>query len=90
MNGGGNHLAPWQFMFLLGIATQVLKLLLYGIANRRLNLRVLVTTNGFPSLHAVVLSCLSIVTGLDHGFRDPFFIATFIEDHLRHHAEGLM
>ena len=56
LNGDGNHMAPWQFMFLLGIATQVLKLLLYGIANRQLNLRVLVTTNGFPSLHAVVLS----------------------------------
>jgi acid phosphatase family membrane protein YuiD len=78
LNGAGNHLVPWEFMFLLGLATQLMKLLLYGIANRRLNLRVLVTTNAFPSLHAVVLSCLSIVTGLDHGFRSPFFVATFI------------
>lgn len=78
MNGEGNHLAPWQFMLLLGIATQLLKLVLYGIANRRINLRVLVITNGFPSLHAVVMSCLSIATGLDHGFRSPFFVATFI------------
>jgi acid phosphatase family membrane protein YuiD len=71
-------LSAWELLFVLGIATQLLKLLIYGLANRRLNLRVLVTTNGLPSLHAVVLSCLSVIVGLDHGFRSPLFVATFL------------
>ena len=55
-----------------------LKLGLYGVAHRRLNLRVLVTTNGLPSLHAVVFSALAIVVGLEHGFQSPLFVASFI------------
>lgn len=65
-------------MLLLGTATQLLKLVLYGVAHRRLNLRILVTTNGLPSLHAVVFSSLAIVVGLEHGFRSPLFVATWI------------
>lgn len=78
MNGSAHSLAPWQLMIVMGVATQVVKFLLYGVVNRRINLRLLVTTYGFPSLHAVVLSCMSILAGLDYGFRSPLFVAPFI------------
>ena len=72
------NLAPWEMLILLGVATQVLKLVLYGIANRRLNLRVLVTTNGLPSLHGVVFMAAAISTGLDHGFGSPLFLVSWV------------
>ena len=65
-------------LVLLGLATQLLKLVLYGVANRRLNLRILVTTNGLPSLHGVVFMALAVTAGLDHGFRSPLFAAGWI------------
>lgn len=71
-------LAPWQLLVLLGIGTQLLKLALYGAANRRLNLRILVTTNGLPSLHGVVFMALAVTVGLEHGFSSPIFTATWI------------
>lgn len=75
---GGNPLAPWQLMLLLGAGTQLLKLALYAAVHRRLNLRVLVMTNGLPSLHAVVFMALAIVVGLDHGFGSPLFTVAWI------------
>lgn len=72
------NLSPWQLLILLGVATQVLKLVLYGIAHRRLNLRVLVMTNGLPSLHGVVFMAAAITTGLDHGFGSPLFIIAWV------------
>ena len=71
-------LAPWQLLVLLGIGTQLLKLVLYGAANRRLNLRMLVTTNGLPSLHGVVFMALAVTVGLEHGFASAIFTATWI------------
>ena len=53
-------LDPWQMLVLLGLAIQLLKLVLYGVANRRLNLRMLVTTNGLPSLHGVVFMAAAV------------------------------
>jgi acid phosphatase family membrane protein YuiD len=65
-------------MLLLGTLTQLLKLVLYGAVNRSLNLRVLVTTNGLPSLHAVMFSALAVLVGLDQGFGSPLFVATLV------------
>jgi acid phosphatase family membrane protein YuiD len=65
-------------LILLGIATQLLKLGLYGVANRRLNLRVLVTTNGLPSLHAVVFTAGAVMVGLADGFGTPLFVVAWI------------
>ena len=78
LNGGDHILDPWALVLLLGTATQLLKLVLYGLARRRLNLRVLVTTNGLPSLHAVVFSALAVIVGLERGFGSPLFAATLI------------
>ena len=72
------NLAPWQMLMLLGVATQLLKLVLYGVANRRLNLRVLVTTNGLPSLHGVVFMAAAITAGLDKGFGSPLFLVSWV------------
>lgn len=78
MNESTRALSPWQVMVLLGVATQLVKFLLYGLVNRKINLRLLVTTYGFPSLHGVVLSCMSIMAGLAYGFRSPLFVAPFL------------
>ena len=72
------NLAPWQMLILLGVATQLLKLAVYGVANRRLNLRVLVTTNGLPSLHGVVFMAAAITVGLEDGFGSPLFVVAWI------------
>jgi acid phosphatase family membrane protein YuiD len=65
-------------LVLLGVATQLLKLALYGAVNRRLNLRILVTTNGLPSLHGVVFMAAAVTAGLDQGFGSPLFIIAWI------------
>ncbi|RKZ16878.1 hypothetical protein DRQ53_05195 [bacterium] len=78
MNGPATSIAAWQVMILMGIATQLLKFLLYGVVNRKINLRLLVTAHGFPSLHAVVLSCLSILAGLEYGFHSALFVVPFV------------
>jgi acid phosphatase family membrane protein YuiD len=65
-------------LILLGVSTQLLKLALYGIAHRRVNLRILVTTNGLPSLHGVVFMAAAITAGLDQGFGSPLFIIAWV------------
>jgi len=65
-------------LMLLAVATQLLKLALYCVAQRRLNLRVLVMANGMPSLHAVVFMAAAITAGLDQGFGSPLFVVSWI------------
>jgi acid phosphatase family membrane protein YuiD len=69
---------PWLVLLLGAFATQILKFCLYGIANRRLSLRILVTTSGLPSLYAVAFGCLTTLVGLELGFKSSLFTATFI------------
>jgi hypothetical protein len=56
-----------------GVVAQLLKLLLYSVANRHLALRVLFATNGLPSSHAVSFMCLATVVGLREGARSAEF-----------------
>lgn len=71
-------LAPWELVILSGVFAQALKFVLYGVANRRPSLRVLVTTNGLPSLYAVTLSCLCTVVALDQGPGSPLFAGAMV------------
>ena len=71
-------LEPWAIAILVGIFGQLLKFLLYGLANGRLSLRVLVATNGMPSLYALVFGCLGSTVLLEHGLRSPAFVACFV------------
>lgn len=71
-------IGPWMTVLLGALSAQLLKFFLYGVANRRLSLRILVTTNGLPSLYAVAFGCLATLIGLEHGFKSSLFTATFI------------
>jgi len=71
-------IAPWALAMFVGIFGQLLKFLLYGVANRRFSLRVLVATNGMPSLYALVFGCLSTMVLLEHGLRSPIYVACFV------------
>ena len=71
-------LDPWLVVILAGILCQLMKFLLYSLANRSLSLRILVTTNGLPSLYAVTFGCLTTMTGMDRGFFSPLFSMTII------------
>jgi acid phosphatase family membrane protein YuiD len=72
------NLSPWAFVLLTSVACQLLKFALYGLANRHLTLRALVTTNGLPSLYAVTFGCLSTLVLRTTGYQSPLFIATFV------------
>lgn len=71
-------LPPWSVVVLAALTTQVFKFVLYWVANRRLTLRPLVTTNGFPSLYAVSFGCLCTLVLLAEGYDSPLFVATFV------------
>lgn len=69
---------PWELVILSGLFAQFLKFVLYGVANRRPSLRVLVTTNGLPSFYAVTLSCLCTVVALDRGPGSAIFAGAMV------------
>ena len=58
----------WALVLLCGIATQLCKLLVYSLLRRRLAVRVLGESVGLPSLHAAVLSCLTVLLTIDLGW----------------------
>lgn len=69
---------PWLIVILTGVVAQVTKFILYGLANRSLSLRVLVTANGLPSLYGMTFGCLATLVCLEQGHRSPLFVMTFI------------
>ena len=69
---------PYELVLYCAAAAQLLKFVLYGAVNRRPSLRALVTTNGLPSLYAVVMSCLCTVVALDRGMGSPLFAGVFV------------
>jgi acid phosphatase family membrane protein YuiD len=70
--------APWLFVVLSAIACQLVKFCLYSVANRRLDARALVTTNGLPSVYAVTFGCLSTIVLSEYGLRSPTYVLCFI------------
>lgn len=69
---------PYEIVLSTAVAAQVLKFVLYGAVNRRPSLRVLVTTNGLPSLYAVMMSSLCTVVAIDRGASSPIFAGAFV------------
>lgn len=69
---------PYEIVLYCAVAAQFLKFVLYGAVNRKPSLRALVTTNGLPSLYAVVMSCLCTVVALDRGAGSAIFAGCFV------------
>jgi acid phosphatase family membrane protein YuiD len=63
----------WLLVMAVGAVCQLVKLLLYGLAQRRLQLRALVTANGLPSLYGAAFGCLTTLVALSHGVASPAF-----------------
>ncbi len=57
-----HELPVWLLVLFCGISGQVGKLVIYSAAQRRLALQVLAQSSGLPSLHAAVLSCLTVLS----------------------------
>ncbi len=74
----GSSLPPWAYILLAGLAVQILKFALYWLVRRKRNLRYLVSSNGFPSLHAVVFACLATMIFRVRGGQDPAYNAVLI------------
>ena len=58
----------WLKVLLCGVVTQLVKLLAYSVAQRRLALPVLGESVGLPSLHAAVFTCLTVLMGIALGW----------------------
>jgi geranylgeranyl diphosphate synthase type II len=62
------QLPIWTLTLLCGVLTQVIKLVIYSLARRRFDLRMLVTSAGLPSLHGSVFTCLTALLALRLGW----------------------
>lgn len=69
---------PWVLALIAGTLAQLLKLLLYSVANRRLALRVLGATNGLPSFYSVGLGTLVTIVAQQMGPRSPEFATCMV------------
>ncbi len=58
----------WLIVLACGVCTQVAKLALYSVTNRRLDLSVLGQSHGLPSLPMAVLTCLLVLTVMRAGW----------------------
>ncbi len=74
----GASFPPWAFVIVAALAVQILKFGLYWLLQRRKNLRILVSSNGFPSLHAVVFACLATLIWHARGSQDPAYNAVLV------------
>lgn len=66
--GEGEAWPIWALALLCGAANQLLKLGLSSLARGRLALSVLGESVGLPSLHAAVMTCLTVLLGQRHGW----------------------
>lgn len=60
------------------IAAQVLKIIIEGITNRKLDIGRLIETGGMPSSHTALVSGLSTCIGLTEGWGSPLFAISFV------------
>ena len=76
--------------FLAWAIAQVTKVIIYSIAQRRLNLRVLAETGGMPSSHSAVVVALATRVGIDTGLSSvPFALATVFAAVVMYDAAGV-
>jgi uncharacterized protein len=66
---------PWVLAVSAGVLAQLLKLVLYSVANRSIALRVLGSTNGLPSSYAVAFMSLATLVGMREGYRSAEYAA---------------
>ncbi len=69
---------PWVLALSAGALAQILKLVLYSLANRSVALRVLAATNGLPSSYAVAFMCLATVVGMREGYDSAEYAACMV------------
>lgn len=60
------------------LVAQALKVLIYLITDRRLDLRLLVSAGGMPSSHAAMVSGLSTAVALQHGLSSSYFAIALV------------
>ncbi|MHC5825677.1 MAG: divergent PAP2 family protein, partial [Nostoc sp.] len=60
------------------LIAQALKLVIEIIKNRKLNVRVLVTTGGMPSAHSALVTALAAGVGQELGWASPDFAVAII------------
>jgi len=58
------------------VVNQIVKLLVYWIKEKELNLEHLFEAGGMPSAHAAMVCALSTTIGLSYGFSSPIFAVT--------------
>lgn len=64
---------------ILGVViSQILKIVYYFFKERKINLRYLASSGGFPSSHAATVTALTLTIGLQEGFSSNFFIISII------------
>ena len=66
--GALGTIPAWAVVASCGLLNQLLKLLLYSLAHRRLALTAAAQGNGLPSLPAALLSCLTVLVSLRAGW----------------------
>jgi len=68
----------WAYVLGSAVLVQLLKVVLYAVAQGRPSIRVLVAANGLPSAHAVVLACLATLVWAQGGIQNPAYNAVMI------------
>ena len=63
----------WAFFI-----AQCLKLIIYGLKNRRVNFKLLLGSGGIPSSHSASVVALTTAVGRCEGWASSLFAATFI------------
>lgn len=61
---------------LCGVIVQILKLIIYSLVNRNLDIGKLFKADGMPNLPATVFGALSAVIGLKYGYSSILFAVT--------------
>jgi len=69
---------PWLYVFAVAALVQFIKFIVYSTLRRRPDFRALFSSNGLPSLYAVVLGCLVTLTWRVGGPEDPAYNAVLI------------
>jgi len=71
MTTGAQNLPAWLVILGCGLGTQLAKLLVYSLTQRRLALGVLGQSHGIPSLTSSVMSCLLVLVSMRQGWSSP-------------------
>jgi len=85
----------WGTVLLCGISAQLCKLLVYSLLQKRLALPVLGQSVGLPSLHAAILSCLTVLLTIESGWHATatslalVFTVIVVHDTIRLKGENL-